>query len=226
MASAIIIDGKARAERLRESVRAETSRLSDVVQPGLAVVLVGDNPASAVYVRSKGEQSREAGFHSVTHHLPADTSQAEVENLIGVLNRDPAIHGILVQMPLPRHLDEQAVLNLLDPDKDVDGLTPVSAGRLGERSAGRGSVHATRVPDSAAGSAGLSCRQTRGGARAVGARRTSGRTVAAARRLHRDRRPFPYPRSTGALPRGGHPGRGGGSSGDGPGTTGSSLARR
>ena len=130
MASAIIIDGKARAERLRESVRAETSRLSDVVQPGLAVVLVGDNAASAVYVRSKGEQSREAGFHSVTHHLPADTSQAEVENLIGVLNRDPAIHGILVQMPLPRHLDEQAVLNLLDPDKDVDGLTPVSAGRL------------------------------------------------------------------------------------------------
>ena len=132
MSSAIIIDGKARAERLREDVREGAASLMarHGVRPGLAVVLVGDDPASAVYVRSKGEQSREAGFHSVTHRLAAEATQAEVEALVGTLNRDPAIHGILVQLPLPRGLDEQAVLNAIDPDKDVDGLTPVSAGRL------------------------------------------------------------------------------------------------
>ena len=132
MASAIIIDGKARADRLREQVRDEAAALiaSHGVRPGLAVVLVGGDPASAVYVRSKGEQSREAGFHSVTHKLAAETSQAELETLVRALNHDPAIHGILVQLPLPRGLDEQAVLGLIDPDKDVDGLTPVSAGRL------------------------------------------------------------------------------------------------
>jgi methylenetetrahydrofolate dehydrogenase (NADP+)/methenyltetrahydrofolate cyclohydrolase len=132
MTSAIIIDGKARAERLRAEVGEEAARLaaSRGVRPGLAVVLVGDDPASAVYVRSKGEQSREAGFHSVTQRLAADATQAEIEDLVRVLNRDPAIHGILVQLPLPRGIDEQAVLNIIDPDKDVDGLTPVSAGRL------------------------------------------------------------------------------------------------
>jgi methylenetetrahydrofolate dehydrogenase (NADP+)/methenyltetrahydrofolate cyclohydrolase len=132
MTSAIIIDGKARAERLRAEVGEEAARLaaSRGVRPGLAVVLVGDDPASAVYVRSKGEQSREAGFHSVTQRLAADATQAEIEDLVRVLNRDPAIHGILVQLPLPRGIDEQAVLNNIDPDKDVDGLTPVSAGRL------------------------------------------------------------------------------------------------
>jgi methylenetetrahydrofolate dehydrogenase (NADP+)/methenyltetrahydrofolate cyclohydrolase len=132
MGSAIIIDGKARAERLREEVRVEAARLmaEHGVRPGLAVVLVGGDPASAVYVRTKGEQSREAGFHSVTHRLDAEATQAEVEDLVRALNRDPAIHGILVQLPLPRGLDEQAVLNVIDPDKDIDGLTPVSAGRL------------------------------------------------------------------------------------------------
>ncbi len=132
MGSAIIIDGKARAERLRGEVRDDAARLlaGHGVRPGLAVVLVGDDAASAVYVRSKGEQSREAGFHSVTHRLGAETTQTEIEDLVRALNRDPAIHGILVQLPLPRGLDEQAVLNAIDPDKDVDGLTPVSAGRL------------------------------------------------------------------------------------------------
>jgi methylenetetrahydrofolate dehydrogenase (NADP+)/methenyltetrahydrofolate cyclohydrolase len=132
MSSAIIIDGKARAEQLREDVREGAASLmaSHGVRPGLAVVLVGDDPASAVYVRSKGEQSREAGFHSVTRRLTAEATQAEIEALVRALNRDPAIHGILVQLPLPRGLDEQAVLGAIDPDKDVDGLTPVSAGRL------------------------------------------------------------------------------------------------
>ena len=132
MSSAIIIDGRARAERLREQVREDAARLlaEQGVRPGLAVVLVGEDSASAVYVRSKGEQSREAGFHSVTHRLADDVSQDELETLVRTLNSDPAIHGILVQLPLPRGLDEQAVLNAIDPDKDVDGLTPISAGRL------------------------------------------------------------------------------------------------
>ena len=100
------------------------------VQPGLAVVLVGDDPASQIYVRSKGQESLAAGFHSETHRLPGDTTQAELMALVRRLNDDPSIDGILVQMPLPGHLDEAAVMAVLDPDKDVDGLTPINAGRL------------------------------------------------------------------------------------------------
>ncbi len=128
----IIIDGKARAEALRERVTAEVTRLKAEhgLQPGLAVVLVGDDAASQVYVTSKGEQSRAAGMHSVTYRLPATTTQAELIAVVDSLNRDPAIHGILVQLPLPPHLDSADVLAHLDPDKDVDGLTVLSAGRL------------------------------------------------------------------------------------------------
>jgi methylenetetrahydrofolate dehydrogenase (NADP+)/methenyltetrahydrofolate cyclohydrolase len=131
-AGAKIIDGKVYAERLREQVGAEVARLKREhgLQPGLAVVLVGDDPASQIYVRSKGEQSLAAGMHSVTHRLPEATSQAELMALVAELNADPKIHGILVQLPLPKHLDSNAVLALLDPEKDVDGLTMVSAGRL------------------------------------------------------------------------------------------------
>jgi methylenetetrahydrofolate dehydrogenase (NADP+)/methenyltetrahydrofolate cyclohydrolase len=93
-------------------------------------VLVGEDPASQVYVRSKGEKSLAAGMHSVIHRLPEDTSQADVEALVAQLNADPAIHGILVQMPLPKHLDEKRVIATIDPDKDVDGLHVVNAGRL------------------------------------------------------------------------------------------------
>ena len=127
-----IIEGKVYAERLREQVSAEVARLrrEHGLQPGLAVVLVGDDPASQIYVRSKGEQSLAAGMHSVTHRLPADTSQDELLDLVAELNADPLIHGILVQLPLPKHLDEKAVLAILDPNKDVDGLTMVNAGRL------------------------------------------------------------------------------------------------
>ena len=132
MAQAVIIDGKARAEALRVSVTADVARLAAEhgLRPGLAVVLVGDDLASQIYVRSKGEQSRAAGMHSVTHHLAVDTSQSELLALVESLNRDPAIHGILVQMPLPPHLDAAEVLARLDPDKDVDGLTIANAGRL------------------------------------------------------------------------------------------------
>src|SRR3990167_2574991 len=98
-----IIDGKVHAERVRAEVTAEVARLraEHGLQPGLAVVLVGDDPASQVYVRSKGEHSKAAGMHSVTHLLPADVSQGDLLALIDQLNRDPAIHGVLVQLPLP-----------------------------------------------------------------------------------------------------------------------------
>jgi len=132
MAEAQIIDGKVLSKRLREEVGAEVARLraDHGLQPGLAVVLVGEDPASQIYVRSKGEHSRAAGMHSVTHRLPADASQHELLALIADLNADKLIHGILVQLPLPKGLDEKAVLAAIDPDKDVDGLHVVNAGRL------------------------------------------------------------------------------------------------
>jgi methylenetetrahydrofolate dehydrogenase (NADP+)/methenyltetrahydrofolate cyclohydrolase len=127
-----IIDGKIYAERLRQAAAEEVARLKAEhgLQPGLAVVLVGDDPASQIYVRSKGEHSLAAGMHSVTHRLPEQTTQEELIALVKALNADPAIHGILVQLPLPKHLDERAVLAVLDPEKDVDGLTMINAGRL------------------------------------------------------------------------------------------------
>jgi len=130
--SAKIIDGKIYAERLRMDVAAQVAELkaSHGIQPGLAVVLVGDDPASQIYVRSKGEHSLAVGMHSVTHRLPAETSQHELLRLVGELNVDPLIHGILVQLPLPKPLDERAVLAAINPDKDVDGLHVINAGRL------------------------------------------------------------------------------------------------
>ncbi len=98
--------------------------------PGLAVVLVGADPASAVYVRHKGEQTKAAGMYSVTHRLPAETSQADLLTLVADLNADPAIHGVLVQFPTPPHISQAEVVAAIDPDKDVDGLTVANAGRL------------------------------------------------------------------------------------------------
>jgi len=127
-----LIDGKVYAERLRASVAVQVAELkaSHGLQPGLAVVLVGDDPASQIYVRSKGEHSLAAGMHSVTHRLPEAATQDQLLALVADLNADPLIHGILVQLPLPKHLDERAVLAILNPEKDVDGLTMISAGRL------------------------------------------------------------------------------------------------
>jgi methylenetetrahydrofolate dehydrogenase (NADP+)/methenyltetrahydrofolate cyclohydrolase len=127
-----LIDGKIYAERLRTQVAAEVGQLrADYgIQPGLAVVLVGEDPASEIYVRSKGEHSLAVGMHSVTHRLPADTEQHDLLRLVGELNTDPLIHGILVQLPLPKHLDERAVIAAINPDKDVDGLHVINAGRL------------------------------------------------------------------------------------------------
>jgi methylenetetrahydrofolate dehydrogenase (NADP+) / methenyltetrahydrofolate cyclohydrolase len=131
-AAARIIDGKIHAERLRAKVADEVARLQSHYQlkPGLAVVLVGADPASEIYVRSKGEHSLAVGMHSVTHRLSADTPQRDLLRLIAELNADPAIHGILVQLPLPKHLDEKVVIGAIHPDKDVDGLHVVNAGRL------------------------------------------------------------------------------------------------
>jgi methylenetetrahydrofolate dehydrogenase (NADP+)/methenyltetrahydrofolate cyclohydrolase len=132
MTQAAIIDGKAHAEALRRRVAGEVAALvaDHGVTPGLAVVLVGDDPASQIYVRSKGEQTLAAGMHSATHRLAAEATQEDVIALVRRLNADPAIHGILVQLPLPRGLDSGAVIAAIDPDKDVDGLTVINAGRL------------------------------------------------------------------------------------------------
>ena len=130
--SAIRIDGKAFAARLREQVGARALEFTKGSgrKAGLAVVLVGEDPASQVYVRSKGKATLAANMASFEHKLPDNTEQAELEALVDRLNNDPAVDGILVQLPLPGHLDEQAVVERISPAKDVDGLTPVSTGRL------------------------------------------------------------------------------------------------
>jgi methylenetetrahydrofolate dehydrogenase (NADP+) / methenyltetrahydrofolate cyclohydrolase len=130
--TATIIDGKAFASALRGRIAAgvEAFRSETGGVPGLAVVLVGEDPASAVYVRMKGKQTLEVGMASFEHKLAADTAQADLITLIERLNADDAVDGILVQLPLPKHIDELAVISRIDPDKDVDGLHVVSAGRL------------------------------------------------------------------------------------------------
>ena len=126
-----LIDGVAIARSIREEAARETAQLvGRGVRPGLAVVLVGDDPASSVYVRSKGKACDEAGMYGVTLRLPATTSQSELLDAVDALNRDPLIHGILVQMPLPKHLDADGVIRAIDPRKDVDGFHPVNVGKL------------------------------------------------------------------------------------------------
>jgi methylenetetrahydrofolate dehydrogenase (NADP+)/methenyltetrahydrofolate cyclohydrolase len=130
--TARIIDGKVIASELRARVADEVARVQRAhgLTPGLAVVLVGSDPASQVYVRSKHKQTQAAGMASFEHVLPADVAQIELLALIGQLNRDSSVHGILVQLPLPKSLDTEAIINAIDPVKDVDGLHPNNAGRL------------------------------------------------------------------------------------------------
>jgi methylenetetrahydrofolate dehydrogenase (NADP+)/methenyltetrahydrofolate cyclohydrolase len=130
--SAEIIDGKAFAARLRGRIGEQVAAFGLVSGrvPGLAVVLVGEDPASAVYVRAKGKATREVGMASFEHRLPADVDQDDLLALIDTLNGDPQVDGILVQLPLPPHIDERLVTIRIDPDKDVDGFHPVNAGRL------------------------------------------------------------------------------------------------
>ena len=131
--SAQIIDGKAFATTVRHKVAEKVSKLRaehDII-PGLAVVLVGSDPASQVYVRSKGKQTVEVGMNSFEHKLDADTSEDVLLALIDRLNADPTVHGILVQLPLPGHLDESLVINRITPEKDVDGFHIANVGLLG-----------------------------------------------------------------------------------------------
>ena len=134
--TAEIIDGKAFAASLRTKVAAQVSLLAadshpdGALQPGLAVVLVGEDPASQVYVRNKARQTQEVGMRSFEHRLEATTGQAELLSLVERLNCDPAVHGILVQLPLPAQIDAAAVINAIDPAKDVDGFHILNAGRL------------------------------------------------------------------------------------------------
>lgn len=132
MAEAIVIDGKAYAAALRGRIAGAVPAFKAAADraPGLAVVLVGDDPASAVYVGSKGRATVEAGMISFEHRMPASATQTEVEALLTLLNEDEDVDGILLQLPLPSHLDEQSAVATINPDKDVDGLTPISTGRL------------------------------------------------------------------------------------------------
>ncbi|MFT7060070.1 MAG: methylenetetrahydrofolate dehydrogenase (NADP+)/methenyltetrahydrofolate cyclohydrolase [Pseudorhodobacter sp.] len=131
--AATIIDGKVFAAKVRGQVAAQVARVLEEsgIQPGLAVVLVGQDPASEVYVKSKGKMTIEVGMASVEHRLPADTAEVDLLTLIADLNADPKIHGILVQLPLPAHLNSELVINSIDPAKDVDGFHISNVGLLG-----------------------------------------------------------------------------------------------
>jgi methylenetetrahydrofolate dehydrogenase (NADP+) / methenyltetrahydrofolate cyclohydrolase len=145
-ARALIIDGKIAAASVVEETRAKTQALiSRGIRPGLAVVLVGDDPASGVYVRSKSRMAESLGFHSVQHNLPPDVAQKDLNALVEKLNADPAIHGILVQLPLPRGLDTADALERIDPRKDVDGIHPVNAGLLSTGAMARAMLPCTPV---------------------------------------------------------------------------------
>jgi methylenetetrahydrofolate dehydrogenase (NADP+)/methenyltetrahydrofolate cyclohydrolase len=129
--SARIIDGKAVAAEVRSRVRADVERLAaEGIKPGLATILVGDDPASEVYVRNKHKACAEVGIESFQHELPASTPEPELADLIGSLGADDAVSGILLQLPVPGHIDADAMIELIDPLKDVDGLTTTNAGRL------------------------------------------------------------------------------------------------
>ncbi|MEK0162558.1 bifunctional methylenetetrahydrofolate dehydrogenase/methenyltetrahydrofolate cyclohydrolase FolD [Phaeobacter sp. A36a-5a] len=131
--AANIIDGKAFAATVREKVAGHVARLKEEhdITPGLAVVLVGEDPASQVYVRSKGKQTVEAGMNSFEHKLEADTSEEDLLAVVDQLNKDPSVHGILVQLPLPGHLNEDLIINSIAPEKDVDGFHISNVGLLG-----------------------------------------------------------------------------------------------
>src|SRR5690554_1831964 len=129
--SAQIIDGKAIAAEIRSELAKQVAELAAQGKtPGLDVILVGEDPASKVYVRNKETTSKEIGIHSTLHRLPEETTREELLGLIEKLNNDPTVHGILVQLPLPGHLDEEEVINTISPEKDVDGFHPINAGKL------------------------------------------------------------------------------------------------
>ncbi len=148
MATATIIDGKAKAAKLSAAIAESVSELCDThgIRPGLAVVIIGNNPASEVYVRNKKRAAKTCGFHSVRHALASDVTQDDVLRLLANLNIDPAIHGILVQLPLPNHLDEKLITQSIAPAKDVDGFHFQNIGKLAA-----GEINSTFVPCTPAG---------------------------------------------------------------------------
>ncbi len=127
-----ILDGKKLSEKIKSQIKEETKELKEKhdIVPGLAVVLVGDDPASLTYVKMKEKACKEVGFYSIVHHMPHSISQAEIEETIKMMNQNPNIDGILVQLPLPPHIDTTNILELIDPAKDVDGFHPYNFGRL------------------------------------------------------------------------------------------------
>jgi len=141
-----IIDGKAVAAEIVAKATAHAASIAGTVVPGLATILVGEDPASQVYVASKSRMAKECGFHSVQHTLPREITQAELLALVDRLNNDPAIHGILVQLPLPDHIDSGAVIQAISPDKDVDGFHFINVGKLGT-----GEIDSAFVPCTPAG---------------------------------------------------------------------------
>lgn len=145
--TANIIDGRAIAKEVRKQIAADVEQIvnAGLPRPGLAAVLVGENPASEVYVRMKRKACAKEGLESFGYTLPADASQEEVENLVKELNADPKVNGILVQLPLPDHLDEEKILNAISIEKDVDGFHPINLGRLAQK--GRESLFVPCTPD-------------------------------------------------------------------------------
>lgn len=129
---AVVIDGKAKAASVTEAVRASAEALEAKkgVKPGLAVVIVGNDPASHAYVNSKSKMAKQCGFNSIQHTLPEETTQADLLKLVGELNADTSIHGILVQLPLPKHFNSDEIIQSILPEKDVDGLSVLNAGKL------------------------------------------------------------------------------------------------
>ena len=177
----VLIDGKAFAAGLREKVGQQVARLHQAysLTPGLAVVLVGENPASEVYVRNKARQTREAGMASFEHRLDAGTSETELLTLVRQLNDDARVNGILVQLPLPEQIREDAVIEAIDPAKDVDGFHPPQRRPALERGAGDGAVHSARLPDAAQEPTRTTLRGEGAGARPFEHRRqTDGATAA------------------------------------------------
>jgi methylenetetrahydrofolate dehydrogenase (NADP+)/methenyltetrahydrofolate cyclohydrolase len=144
-----IIDGRAVADEVVQTVKRLTGELVDAraITPGLAVVIVGEDPASQVYVSSKSRKAKECGFHSVQHTLPAETSEEQLVAIVRDLNADPAIHGILVQLPLPAHIDSGRIIQTIAPEKDVDGFHYINVGKLGT-----GELETAFVPCTPAGS--------------------------------------------------------------------------
>src|SRR5271155_6040396 len=143
-ASAFVLDGAAIADETLAQIAEEARALIALgVTPGLAVVLVGENPASQSYVAGKGRAARTRGFHSIQHNLSAATSEAELLALVQALNADPAVHGILVQLPLPKHVDSARVLEAVAPHKDVDGFHPINVGLLSIGDTGRALIPCT-----------------------------------------------------------------------------------